>query len=134
MKAHQLDANGVILNTIVVASLDVIPGLVDAAIGGSIGDSIINGVVVPAPALGPIVPLEVTRRQATEALLKRDQYDAVLALLDDPVIEPDPLQRRVNLNEFQTSQVFERYRPLTIAMGMVLGIDLDEWFIFASGL
>lgn len=48
MKAHQLDADGFILNTIVVDSLDVFPDLIDASIGGSKGDRIVNGGVVPA--------------------------------------------------------------------------------------
>jgi hypothetical protein len=38
MNAHQLDANGIIINTIVVNSLDVFPDLIDASIGGVIGD------------------------------------------------------------------------------------------------
>ena len=46
MRAHIIDAQGVILNTAEVASLDAIPGLIDAAIGGTIGDSIVNGAVV----------------------------------------------------------------------------------------
>jgi hypothetical protein len=49
MRAHLLDANGVITNTIVIDSLDLFPDwhLVDASIGGQIGDSIVNGIVVP---------------------------------------------------------------------------------------
>lgn len=47
MRAHVMNGD-VIVNTIVVDSLDVIPNLIDAAIGGKIGDSIENGVVVPA--------------------------------------------------------------------------------------
>jgi len=90
--------------------------------------------VAPVVAPEPVVPQEVTRRQATEALLKRGQYDTVIAILNNPAIEPDELKRRINLNEFETSQVFERNRPLTVAMGAVLNIDLDEWFTFAGGL
>ena len=54
MRAHIINASGVILNTIEVASLDWMPdygfGLVDAVVGGSIGDSIVGGTVVPAAA------------------------------------------------------------------------------------
>src|SRR5471032_2526736 len=59
MRAHQLDANGTIVNTIVVDSLDVLPDLVDASIGGSIGDRVTmdgNGVptgFIPAPETPP---------------------------------------------------------------------------------
>lgn len=51
MRAHVLSNIGEITNTIVVDDLDIIPGLVDASIGGTIGDSIINGAVVPKPGL-----------------------------------------------------------------------------------
>ena len=37
MRAHIVE-NGKIINTIVVESLDIIPGLIDAANGGTIGD------------------------------------------------------------------------------------------------
>lgn len=47
MNAHLLNDAGVIINTIVVDSLDVFPNLVDAEIGGVIGDSVINGVLIP---------------------------------------------------------------------------------------
>jgi hypothetical protein len=47
MRAHQLDGNGLIINTVVVADLSVLPNLIDAAIGGGIGDSVIDGVLVP---------------------------------------------------------------------------------------
>jgi len=49
MRAHVI-TNGVIANTIEVDSLDVIPGLIDASIGGAIGDSVVGGVIVPKPA------------------------------------------------------------------------------------
>lgn len=39
MNVHQLDAKGVILNTIVVDSLDVFPNLIDASLGGTAGDT-----------------------------------------------------------------------------------------------
>lgn len=47
MRAHVLDENSVIVNTIVVADLGFMPGLIDASIGGSIGDAIKDGVVYP---------------------------------------------------------------------------------------
>lgn len=71
MNAHQLDANGVILNTIVVDSLVALPSLVNAAIGGSIGDSIIGGVLMPRPTPVPTVPQSVPRLNARLILLGR---------------------------------------------------------------
>ncbi|NML62274.1 hypothetical protein HHL21_14550 [Massilia sp. RP-1-19] len=38
MNAHQLDADGVIINTIVVDDLNALTNLIDAALGGRIGD------------------------------------------------------------------------------------------------
>jgi hypothetical protein len=49
MNAHQLDANGVIINTIVVSSLDVFPNLIDASQGGSIGDTWNGTTIVKKP-------------------------------------------------------------------------------------
>jgi len=48
MRAHQVDENGLILNTIVVESLDFMEGLKDADLfGGGPGDSIIDDVLIP---------------------------------------------------------------------------------------
>jgi hypothetical protein len=49
MNAHQLDANGVIINTIVVGSFDVFPNLIDASQGGSIGDTWNGETIVKKP-------------------------------------------------------------------------------------
>jgi hypothetical protein len=58
MNAHQLGANNVILNTIVVDSLDMFPNLIDASVGGNIGDTwngteIIKKPPEPTPAPAP---------------------------------------------------------------------------------
>jgi hypothetical protein len=49
MNAHQLDANGVILNTIVVESLNVFPNLIDASVGGTAGDTWNGAAIVIKP-------------------------------------------------------------------------------------
>ena len=71
MNAHQLDVNGVITNTIVVDSIDVFPCLVDASIGGTVGDSIVNGAIVPKAT--PL-PTQAEYTTALEAM-----YDAKAA-------------------------------------------------------
>ncbi len=134
MNAHQLDANGVILNTIVVDSLDVLPNLVDATIGGTIGDRVVAGVVSPKPPALTPVPFSVTRRQARQALLINGLIDNV-----EPLIAaiPDELQRRLAMIEWQDSQEFERNRPLLQLIGSALGLDsagLDSLFIQAAAL
>lgn len=62
MNAHQLDANGVIINTIVVESLDFLPGLIEATEGG-IGWTYANGVFTAPPEPEVVVPPAPTKEQ-----------------------------------------------------------------------
>jgi hypothetical protein len=56
MKAHIIE-NGVITNTIVVKSLDAFPNLIDAELGGSIGDLYDGNLfITPPPAPEPPKP------------------------------------------------------------------------------
>ena len=77
------------------------------------------------------VPQQVTRRQALQALTIRGHIDAVRATIE--AIE-DPVQRELARIELDDSQEFERYRPLVVQIGAVLGLDLDDLFRFASTL
>ena len=70
MKAHQLDADGVIINTIVVDSLDFLPNLVDASLGGAIGDRVSGTHVVPA--LPPVVAIDSVPMLNLEQILIED--------------------------------------------------------------
>lgn len=132
MNAHQLDANGVILNTIVVDDLMVFPNLVDATIGGSIGDTIINGVVTKAP-LVITVPESVTMRQARLALLGAGllaNVDTAINSLASPAKE----QARI---EWDYSSDVQRHRSLVSTLGAALGLteaQLDALFIKAATL
>lgn len=56
MRAHLLDEDGWIINTVLVPDLNFIPGLVDAAIGGQIGDRIVNGVLIYVVTKDPNAP------------------------------------------------------------------------------
>lgn len=80
MNAHQLDANGVITNTIVVDDLSALPNLVDASIGGSVGDSFINGALVRR-VLARVVPQSVPMLDARLTLIVSGKMPAVRAHL-----------------------------------------------------
>lgn len=136
MNAFVLDANGVIINAIVVDSLSVIPGLVDASIGGAIGDSIIGGVLhrKPTPAVVQEVPKSVTRRQARQAL----QMQGLLANIQ-PLIDaiPDAGLRAIAQIYWDDAQDFERSNQWVITLGAGLGLSptqIDNLFITASRL
>jgi hypothetical protein len=62
MNAHQLDANGVIINTIVVDSLDVFPNLIEATEGG-IGWTYANGAFTAPPKPEVIEPVAPTKEE-----------------------------------------------------------------------
>ena len=62
MNAHQLDANGVIINTIVVESLDFLPNLVEATEGG-IGWTYANGVFTAPPEPEVVTPSTPTKEE-----------------------------------------------------------------------
>jgi len=81
MRAHVIEG-GVIVNTIVVESLDFLPGLVDAdKVGGSIGDGWDGSSVVPT------VPKPPKPEPAkSEVQILRD------ALITKGVITPDDLK------------------------------------------
>lgn len=82
MRAHQLAPNGVITNTIVVDSLDVFPNLVDASIGGKIGDSIVDGLLIPAEAQ---VNIELHNAPILAALADIDRRSIRALRENDPV-------------------------------------------------
>ena len=137
MNAHMLDANGVIINTIVVDSLSVFPGLVDASLGGAIGDTVtIGGVIVKKPVVTTkIVPEKVTRRQALQALFLAGITDeAVVAAISSHLPSP---QKELALIEWNAAQDFERSRALVVNMGPLLNLtadEIDNLFIAAAGL
>ncbi len=135
MIAHQLDpVTGVILNNIMVASLDVFPNLVDAGhYRGDIGDRIVNGVLVPAETPQPTPPATVTRRQAIQALRINGVTEAMVetAINSLPISQ---LQKDLALIEFRASLEFEYVRPLVIQMCAAMNLNRDSLFIQAGGL
>jgi len=131
MDAHELDEHGKIINTIVVNDLNF-PGkhLVDAAVGGNIGDSIINGFVVKY--VDPvIIPKEVSKKQARLALLSAGYYDKVIAIIDN--LPED--QKTVAKIQWDDSESYQRDHPFVLMMATALGLtsdELDALFVAAS--
>ena len=75
MKAHVIE-NGVVINTIEIESLGVIPNLIDALIGGTIGDLYQDGkFITPTPVVDP---LDYQRQRATEYPPMSDYLDGVV--------------------------------------------------------
>lgn len=133
MRAH-LIVDGVIVNTVVVDSLDALPGLIAESPGFGIGDRYADGVFTKAPPEPVAVPESVTRRQARQALLLAGLLDAVPAAI---AAIPDATQRQLAQIEWEDSLQFERSRPLLIALATALGLtsaQLDQLFISASAL
>jgi len=133
MRAHQI-VNGIVVNTIEVAALDVLPGLVAAE--GAIGDHYADGVFTPPePVIPPvIIPTIVTRKQARKALALAGLFDEVQPAIDAIA---DPLQRRLVQIDWDDSESYARTDStlLTLASGIGQGdAALDALFLAASGL
>lgn len=87
----------------------------------------------PAPVT--VVPQEVSRRQARQAMREAGiSFAAVQAAIDAIA---DPLQRDLMQIEWEDSQVFQRRRPQLVALAVQLGLDdaaLDALFVQAGRL
>jgi hypothetical protein len=132
MRAHVIQ-NGVVANTIEVDSLDVMPGLIDASLGGFIGD-LWDGQTFSKPAPVVVIPQAVTRRQAKQALLLSGKLASVQPAIDAIT---DPTQRAFMQIEWDESQEFQRHRPALLMMASAIGLDsagIDQLFISAAGL
>jgi hypothetical protein len=133
MNAHQLDAGGVIINTIVVDSLNVFPNLIGASLGGKIGDTWDGSVFTTPPPPPTPVPQSISMSQARALLITEEKLDEVIAALASlPGIEG-----KLARSEFEYAQTVDRYRPLTLSMQQVLGktdAEIDDWFVLAASL
>lgn len=135
MRAWKIE-DGIAVNLIEVDSLDVFEGvlLVAADHGGRLGDhyDAETGEFTPPVAPPEPVPQEVTRRQGWQALFLAGVTEAdVEAIIN--AIENDT-ERGLALIELRTATTFERHRPLVLAAGAALGLDLDQLFIDAAKL
>lgn len=132
MRAHQINSAGLILRTIVVHSLQDLPDLIDASIGGGAGDSIVNGALVPAPGVVP-VPAAVTMRQARLALLGAGLLGTVTTAIN-AMAEPAKTAATI---EWEYSNELQRDHALVTALGAALGLtssQVDDLFRAAAAL
>lgn len=132
MNAHQLDAEGVIINTIVVDALDVFPDLVDVTIGGTIGDRIVNGVVVKS-SVERTVPESVPKLKARLALIHAGYWSDVVAFFDSiPGTEGEVARAHL-----EDSQDWHRDNALVEAWRVARGMtttQIDDLFIAADNI
>lgn len=132
MRAHIIE-NGTITNTIEVESLDFLPNLIDASIGGGIGWGYIDGMLTePAPIPEPI-PTTVSMRQARLALLQIGKLADVATVIDS-LPEPQKSAARI---EWEYALDVARTWPTLLALAPLLELDdaaLDALFVEADKL
>jgi hypothetical protein len=118
-----------VVNTIEVDSLDFMPGLVDAALGGSIGHRYENGEFVALALHDADVPRSISPRQVRQALSRAGLRDAV----EMAVAGGD--QDLKDWWAFATE--FERHHPRVLAMADALNVSdkqLDEIWTLGAAL
>lgn len=124
MRAHVIEG-GVVVNTIEVDSLDVFPDkqLLDAALGGSIGDRWDGQMFTPlVSSLEPVPPV-VSMRQARLALLGAGMLTAIEAAIDD--IE-DETQRAAARIEWDYAAMVERSSAFVALLGGAIGLSAED--------
>ena len=129
MRAHIIE-NGVVVNTIEVESLSFLPNLIDASLGGSIGDSYINGEFIK-PTQPKVVPSIVTMRQARLALLDANLLDNVEQVLN---LLPEPMKSEAKIDWEYAAEVRRDWPTLNqIAEYLDLTEEfIDDMFILAA--
>lgn len=132
MRAHVIK-DGVVVNTIEVASLNFLPGLIDAGVyGGGIGD-LWDGQKLTRPATVVKTPESVTPRQGRAVLIINGHLAQVQGLLDAMAGTDGALAR----NDFSSALEWRRDWPLIEQMRVALGWTtayVDELFIAAAKL
>lgn len=132
MIAHIIE-NNKITNTIEVETLDFLPNLIDASIGGSIGWGHVDGVLTPPEPTPEPVPTTVSMRQARLALLQIGKLSEVGTVIDS-LPEPQKSAARI---EWEYALDVARTWPTLLALAPLLGMDdgaLDALFVEAAKL
>jgi hypothetical protein len=129
MKAHVVE-NSVVVNTILVESLDVLPNLIDGEIG-AIGWSYIDGQLIAPPESEPTpepIPQSISPRQARLKLLEANLLDNLEAVITT---------NRAWQIEWEYATEVKRDSPLIDAVASEAGLtsdQIDQMFIEASEL
>lgn len=129
MKAHVIQ-DGMVVNTIVVDSLDFLPNLISAENGGQIGDSW-DGETFTTPAKQTPVPTEITPRQGQIILIRYGLDEAVTAYIDSLSAQ----EKKEAIADFNFASVWLRDWPLLCTAATALGLtdaQVDQMFIEAS--
>lgn len=89
MRAHVLDADGVILTTIVVEALGDFPDLrlIDAEIGGQTGDRIVDGAVIPGEVIMTTLARHITVLALRNRFTQAEKVGIDLASIDNPAAD-----------------------------------------------
>ena len=132
MRAHIIN-NGIVENTIEVDSLSVFPNLIDASLGGQIGD-LWDGIQFTTPIAPKVVPQEVLMAQAREALIRSGimptQIDAIILALPSP-------QKELAFNQWEYAPTIKRYDSWVSELTPLIPLtekQLDDLFILAATL
>ena len=132
MKAHIIEDNKIV-NTIEVDSLDFLPNLIDASLGGSIGDSYIDSKFIkPVAEVILDVPAQVAMWQARDFLIANDLLDDVINTI---AAIPDAVARKRAQSKFEFSNTVRRDDPLLNYVVTNAGFtkeQVDSWFIEAN--
>ena len=130
VKAHILSGS-IVINTIVVHALE--PGMLDASLGGSIGDTWDGETFTPQPTPEPTIPSVVTMRQARLALLGA----GVLATADAAIAAMPGIEGDAARIEWEYAHEVRRDASLVAGMAAALSLtdeQLDALFVTAAGL
>ncbi len=127
MYAHVIK-DGVVVNTVVVDSIDGHPDMIEATDGG-IGWLYDGENISPPPSTPAAIPASVSPRQIRQALTRaglRNQVETTISVAD---------RDTKDWWEFATS--IERNHPQVVAMSVALGQteqQIDDLFVLAASL
>lgn len=131
MRAHVIE-NGMVVNTILVESLDFLPNLVDSSNGGKIGD-LWDGENFTTPEPTTSAPESITPRQGMLILSRYNLLTPVQSALAN-MEGQEGVEARI---DFERANEWKRDWPLLIGMATQFGLSsaqIDQMFVEASQL